>query len=188
MFAKGRTELQAMIDYRAEILQRTLGEVPQLIERLFKEIENETSKVAQVEAGDDVDMKLSIQHSLDEMYRYYDKPFMLELINKALVVMTDSYCESTLKEITKVKKRKAKRGNTDIEKLLAQLPVKPKLNATNFVDEHWPDFVEFHNLRNNIVHEGKVKKGDELNIEYIAKNIESVRRLLRAVDALAFEN
>ena len=187
MFAKGKTELQVIIDHRAEILQRVLDVLPQLIERMFREIETKTSEVAQAEAGGDVEMKLSIQHSLDEMYRYYDKPFMLELINKALVVMTDSYCEATLKEITKVKKGQRKRGNTEIEKILAHLPVKPKLNATSFVDEHWPDFVEFHHLRNNIAHEDKVKKDDDLNKEYIAKNIESVRKLLRAVDALVFE-
>ena len=85
--------MQAMIDHRAEILQRILIEVPQLIERIFKEIEDEIKEIAQAEAGEDIEMKLSIQRSLDEMYRCDDKLFMIELINKALVVMTDRYCE-----------------------------------------------------------------------------------------------
>ena len=163
MFTKGRTELQAMIDHRAEILQRILIEVPQLIERIFKEIEDEIKEIAQAEAGEDIEMKLSIQ-----------------------VVMTDSYCESTLKEIAKEKKVKnAKmRGNTDIEKLLRKFIDEPKSNVVSFLDKHWPDFEEFHDARNNIIHEDKIRKGNLVDTEYIAHNIESVRQLLRAVDEL----
>ena len=178
--------MQAMIDHRAEILQRILIEVPQLIERIFKEIEDEIKEIAQAEAGEDIEMKLSIQRSLDEMYRCDDKLFMIELINKALVVMTDSYCESTLKEIAKEKKVKnAKmRGNTDIEKLLRKFIDEPKSNVVSFLDKHWPDFEEFHDARNNIIHEDKIRKGNLVDTEYIAHNIESVRQLLRAVDEL----
>ena len=178
--------LQVMIDHRAEILQRILVEVPQCIEQIFKEIESEISTIAQAEAGDDVEMRLSIQHSLDEMYRCDDKPYMIELINKALIVMTDSYCESALKEIAKEKKVKSAkmRGDTDIEKLLRKFIDEPKSNVVSFLDKYWPDFIEFHDSRNNIVHEDKIRKGNLVDTEYIAHNIESVRHLLRAVDEL----
>ncbi len=186
MFAKGRTNMQVMIDDRAEILQRTLREIPQFIELIFKNIDAEIKEVALAESGEDPEMKLSIQQSLNEMYHCDDRLFMIELINKAIVVMTDSYCESTLKEIAAVKKIKSRkqRGNTDIERLLSRFIVEPQSAEAAFLDKYWPDFVEFHDSRNNIVHENKVKKEYVLNTEYIAKNIESVRNLLRAVEAL----
>lgn len=184
MFAKGRTTQQQMIDNRADILIRTICEIKQHIERAFDE-ESDHRKIAKEIAEGDYEIEASIMQSFASIYRYDDKHFMLELFEKAMIAMVDSYCENTLKYIgNKIKKQNNSKGKTKIESLLSNFLTAHSIDVNTFICKHWPSFKEFHNLRNDIIHDDNMPLPKNVDVDYIIQNIKCAKNLLRAVDAI----
>lgn len=189
MFAQGRTERQMLIDHRAEILLRTIYEVKQLIVRAFEDEEIEHNRIAKEVAEGDIEVEKNIQQSFANIYKYDDKDFMLELLNESILVMVDSYCESTLKYLDnngkhqEIIKGKTKR-KTKIENQLSRILATRNIDSAYILKEHWPSFSEFHRCRNTIIHDRERQTLKNIDADYIANNIECVRKLLRAVDAI----
>lgn len=186
MFAKGRTELQFIIDFRAEVLKHTIREVIFLIEGLYEKAYNELVQIAKDSADGDKEVEDNILQSLETSYGYDNKDYIIELIHKAIIVMVDSYCESILKSINGKTIKTRSDGKTEIEKLLTMLLLTHNCSAEELINKHWPNFKEFHKIRNSIVHEDKVLNTSVVNLdtEYIVQNIENARMLLRALDAI----
>lgn len=188
MFAKGKTDQQVIIDHRADILLRTLCEVKQLVERAFDEEEIEHRKIAKEIAEGDFEVEESVQRSFASTYRYDDKYFMLELFNKVMIVMVDSYCETTLKCIgNEAQKQRNSKGKTKIEMQLSKFLTAHNLSVNTFINKHWPSFKEFHSLRNGIIHDDSISLPKSVDVDYIIKNIECAKKLLHAVDAVVLQ-
>lgn len=190
MFAKGRSNLQAGIDYDFEMLDYMLGIIPTLIQQSSEEIQKQIDIDAKENAGDDLEIQISISNndcrnellSLNyDIQRYF------------ICVMTSmiyTFAESKLKQLSNETNKFKKPNKTTVEKFYQNI-----LNTfcdLQPLDSIWPTFKEFNNYRNKITHElfddrvrfiNDVEKDPTgiVSMEKLETNLKQVHQMLRGI-------
>lgn len=198
MFSKGMSENQSRVYFQNLVFERMIEDIPSFINEEVKKVEEEIFKNAEeIAQGDtylashgyfdpetgecheeevEVPVELSIANSdirneliklLEEMPYYF---------YQAMVAMLWSFAETTLKDENnefKVKK-------TKIEYLYEEIMDKIGREDLGTVKDLWPNVKEFNDIRNQVIHEGQVKKQDiVINQEYLLKNLKCIHVLLK---------
>ncbi len=177
MIAKGRNMVQAHIDETDQVLKRLLTEVPLMIKEEFHKMDNENKEIAKDSADGDVEVEQSIYNSLSKDYRMDNEDAMIQNFYKSMVLMVCSYCETSMKFMLSTRKlpRYGKKKTSYIDRLLKGINRVYGLNVK--IDLFWSGKSEFCTLRNDIAH--NFVEIPFISKEYIAVNLDGVKRLLR---------
>lgn len=208
MFAKGMSEDQCKIYCQKLVFERMIEDIPSFINYEIHKLEDQIKKDAEVTGGGDTyteihcctDLK-KVECAVEEFQVpiAYDiakndiRNSYIELLEKipyyfyhAMVTMLWSYAEYSLKE--EIKQVNTKK--TSVEYLFDKIKTNIGRMDLGSVQDVWSNVKEFNEIRNQIVHEGKVKRAyPEINQEYLYRNLNSIYALLKkTIDAIEEHN
>ena len=208
MFAKGMSEEQYKIYCQKLLFERMIEDIPSFIndeihklEDLIKKDAEETGNgdtytdshcCADLENGKCVVEEFQVPIAYDIAKNDIRNSYM-ELLEKipyyfyhAMVTMLWSYAEYSLKE--EIKQVNSKK--TSVEYLFDKIKTNIGRMDLGSVQDVWSNVKEFNEIRNQIVHEGKVKRAyPEINQEYLYRNLNSIYALLKkTIDAIEEHN
>jgi hypothetical protein len=204
MFVKGMSNDQYKIYFQKLVFERMIEDIPSFINDEIHKLEEQIRKDAEVIGNGDTYTEShccpniesgeciidNFQTSIaNDIARNDSRTYYAELLEKipcyfyhAMVVVLWSYAEYSLKE--EVKQVKTKK--TSVEYLFDKIVSDINRNDLGCVKDVWANVKEFNEIRNQIVHEGEVKKTyPEINQEYLHSNLNSIYSLLkRTIDAI----
>ena len=179
MFAKGRNMMQAHIDETAIVLERLLFEVPQQIEAAFQNLEQKISNEAMAIAEGDSAVFHSIQSTLFEYSRVDDKTIMLNQFYQSMVILVNSFYETSLSRLVKENKipLKVGKGKSKVIQKIDSIRIYLE-KPSPYEDIEQKIKNEFSKIRNEIVHN---EFSLEVNVtsEFIVQNLKNIRQVLR---------
>lgn len=208
MFAKGMSNDQYKIYFQKLVFERMIEDIPSFINDEIHKLEDQIKKDAEVIGDGDTytdshcctdlgegkyvveDFQTPIANNIarnDHRNRYIE---LLEEIPyyfyHAMVTMLWSYAEYSLKgEIKQVKTKK-----TSIEYLFDKIVSDINRSDLGCVQDVWSNVKVFSQIRNMIVHEGKVKENyPNIDQDFLRDNLNSIYALLKkTIDAIEEHN
>lgn len=204
MFAKGMSEEQYKIYCQKLLFERMIEDIPSFIndeihklEDLIKKDAEETGNgdtytdshcCADLENGKCVVEEFQVPIAYDIAKNDIRNSY-IELLEKipyyfyhAMVTMLWSYAEYSLKE--EIKQVTTKK--TSVEYLFDKIKIKIGRMDLGSVQDVWSNVTEFSQIRNMIVHEGKVEEPyPDIDQDYLRDNLNSIYSLLKmTIDAV----
>ena len=171
-----RSMLQASIDERSEVIARIIEEVPRLIHKQFGEYEQEAKTLASDGSDGDKDIYLNIYNSTLGAHNPDDEYWMIEEINRSLVLLIVSFAETTVKHLLKDPNQKFKGGNY-LCKAYNQVNKELSLNLKK-IGQYWKGRQGFIKVRNDIAH-GRSEVPVDKN--FLITGLSGVHKLLRTI-------
>lgn len=204
MISKGMSNQQAKIYFQKLVFERMIEDIPSFIEdeiqKIIYQIRRDAEKTAQGDTytenhtyGDPKTEELHIEEEqvpiADNIARNDSRNGYIELLEEipdyfyhAMVAMLWSFAETSLKKVYE-------HGNlkkTNVEYLYDKIITSVGRSDLGEVRDVWANVKEFNTIRNQIIHEGSLKKGlPNVDQEYLHTNLESIYSLLKkTVDAI----
>ena len=198
MFSKGMSDNQSRVYFQNLVFERMIEDIPSFISDEVKKVEAEILKNAEETAQGDTypeshtygdpktgewheeEIEVTMAHSIansdirNELIKILEE--MPYYFYQAMVAMLWSFAETTLKNEQKEFKVK----KTKVEYLFEEIMEKIGHEDLGTVKDLWPNVKEFNDIRNQVIHEGQVKKQDiVINQEYLLKNLKCIHVLLK---------
>ena len=181
MITGSRNMLQTSIDERAEVIERIITSVPELIHIRFLEYEKQAQVIARDNSDGDQDVYSTILSNVYGAYRPEDEEWMVLEFYRAMVMLICSFAETTIKRLLKNPGQSF--GSNYLCNAYNQVNRESGLGLET-IGNYWPEHQDFTQKRNDITHNRKdviVSQGELL------KALSGVHTLLRAV-ADAFDD
>lgn len=198
MFSEGMNNNQYRVYFQNLVFERMIEDIPSFISDEVKTVEAEIFKTAEETAQGDTypashtygdpktgewheeEIEVPVEHSIansdirNELIKLLEE--MPYYFYHAMVAMLWSFAETTLKDANKDFKVK----KTKVEYLFEEIKETIERPDLGTVKDIWPDIKEFNDIRNQVIHEGQVKKQDiVINQEYLLKNLKCIHVLLK---------
>lgn len=198
MFSKGMSENQSRVYFQNLVFERMIEDIPSFIEEEVKKVEQEIRINAKETAQGDtyleshgycdpetgecheeeVEVPVSHNIAINDPRNEYIKLFeeIPYYFYQAMVAMLWSFAETTLKG----EKKESKVKKTKVEYLFEEIKEAIERPDVGTVEDVWPDVKKFNEIRNQIIHEGRIKKRNiDINQEYLLKNLKCINLLLK---------
>lgn len=198
MFSKGMSDNQSRVYFQNLVFERMIEDIPSFISDEVKKVEAEIFKNAEETAQGDTypashtygdpktgewheeEVEFPVSHDIAKSDPLNEYIKLLEempyYFYQAMVAMLWSFAETTLKNEQKEFKVK----KTKVEYLFEEIMEKIGREDLGTMKDLWPNVKEFNDIRNQVIHEGQVKKQDiVINQEYLLKNLKCIHVLLK---------
>lgn len=185
MFAKGRTNYQAMVEDRAESLKLLLSIVPDYISNMRNKAEESANSVSEEYMEWDEDAQKEVVRTWHPSVDTTVFDDMLCDFYASMMQRIYSYAEICILELCKDKESAEKERfayinnpeNDKISNLTFYYRMIQHENGITLpaIKRIWTSYREFHDIRNEITHEELTK---QLSQDFLEKNIEEVSKFL----------
>ena len=184
--AKGRTNMQALIEDEAYVIEGLLTEIELFFEKNMSSARQRMNNDISKEDDDLVvkDIK-SDYYAIESIYSNYSQSFI-----GLMVVKIYAYAESMLEELMQTKrytaKKKVKDDISDIEKFFKVICT--ERNISFQLLDIWEDFACFHDLRRSYAHNKGRKTEVHPTYDLLRTNIYQIRELLLSIERAPLNN
>lgn len=196
MFAKGRTNYQAMVEDKAESLKLLLSVVPDYISDMKKKIEEQVHLETEEYIEWDEDAKKEIVRTWHPSIDTTIFDDMLSDFYASMIQRIYSFCEICMSELCrdrgtlKPKRGTSKEGQANMHRGPILVTLYKTIQLENGLslpelDEVWKGYHDFRIDRNRLTHELLVQKYTE---DYLKQNLDEIQTLLISTEQAILTN
>lgn len=148
MIAKGKSMMEAEIDFQYQVFKLMMEQYPKLVQQYAEQWEQQIQEetVANSEGDDEIQLSMRTNHPLNEVIDIQKKS--IEFFNNVMLALIESYAESHLYTISQAilpqTGPKLLQYYSTIHRRFPQLPN---------IQDAWPNLQKFISKRNKFIHE-----------------------------------